>query len=107
MHIETKYNIMQKNKEKKFMEKNEIKGLTKKEVEEKIKLGNVNTTSKNNLKSNWQIVFDNVFTLFNLYNLIIAIALVCVKAYTNTFFFFIMFLPSFLFFMSFSPLYFL
>ena len=31
------------------MEKNEIKGLTKKEVEEKIKLGNVNTTSKNNL----------------------------------------------------------
>ena len=47
MHIETKYNIMQKNKEKKFMEKNEIKGLTKKEVEEKIKLGNVNTTSKN------------------------------------------------------------
>lgn len=71
------------------MEKNEIKGLTKKEVEEKIKLGNVNTTSKNNLKSNWQIVFDNVFTLFNLYNFIIAIALLAVKAYTNTFFFLI------------------
>ena len=71
------------------MKKNEIKGLTKKEVEEKVKLGNVNTTSKNNLKSNWQIVFDNVFTLFNLYNFIIAIALLAVKAYTNTFFFLI------------------
>ena len=41
------------------------------------------------MKSNWQIVFDNVFTLFNLYNFIIAIALLAVKAYTNTFFFLI------------------
>ena len=40
-----------------------------------------------NLKSNWKIIADNVFTLFNLYNLIIAIALISVKAYTNIFFF--------------------
>ncbi len=68
---------------------NKIKGLSNKEVEEQINKGNVNKTQKDNLKSNWQIIFDNVFTLFNLYNLIIAIVLVCVKAYTNVFFFFI------------------
>ena len=43
----------------------------------------MNTSNTNNLKSNWQIVRDNVFTLFNLFNLIIAIALACVHAYTN------------------------
>ena len=66
-----------------------IKGLSTQEVEEQIQKGNVNKLPKDNLKSNWKIIYDNVFTLFNLYNLIIAIALVCVKAYTNTFFFFI------------------
>ena len=34
-----------------------------------------------------RVLINNVFTLFNLYNLLIAIALVLVKAYTNTFFF--------------------
>ena len=66
-----------------------IQGLSNKEVKEQIEKGNVNKTKKDNLKSNWQIIFDNVFTLFNLYNLIIAIALICVKAYTNVFFFLI------------------
>ena len=66
-----------------------LKGLTSKEVEEQIEQGNVNKLPKDNLKSNWKIIFDNVFTLFNLYNLIIAIALICVKAYTNVFFFLI------------------
>lgn len=60
-----------------------ITGLTNKEVEERIKNGQVNSSNTNNLKSNWQIVKDNVFTLFNLFNLIIAIALACVQAYTN------------------------
>lgn len=68
---------------------NNIKGLTNKEVEEQKQLGNVNITENNNLKTNKQIIFENVFTLFNLYNLIIAIALLCVKAYTNIFFFLI------------------
>lgn len=68
---------------------NNIKGLTNKEVEEQKQLGNVNITNNNNLKTNKQIIFENVFTLFNLYNLIIAIALLCVKAYTNMFFFLI------------------
>lgn len=60
-----------------------IQGLSNKEVEEQIQKGNVNTLPKDNLKSNWKIIADNVFTLFNLYNLIIAIALISVKAYTN------------------------
>ena len=67
---------------------NKIEGLSNKEVEEQIKKGNINKTQQDNLKSNKQIIFDNVFTLFNLYNLIIAIALICVKAYTNVFFLF-------------------
>lgn len=69
------------------MDEKNIKGLSSQEVEERIKEGNVNKTDNDKLKTNWQIIRDNVFTLFNLYNLLIAIALVLVKAYTNTFFF--------------------
>ena len=66
-----------------------IEGLTDKEAQEQIELGNINKSQESKLKTTKQIIFDNVFTLFNLYNLIIAIALLCVKAYTNTFFFLI------------------
>ena len=71
------------------MEENKFKGLTDKEIEKLTSEGKVNKCDNNNLKSNWQIIKDNVFTLFNLYNLIIAIALLGVGAYTNTFFFLI------------------
>ena len=60
-----------------------IKGLTNEEVKKRIEEGKINNSNTNNLKSNWQIVRDNVCTLFNLFNLIIAIALACVHAYTN------------------------
>ena len=70
------------------MDKN-LEGLTDKEVQEQIELGNINRSQESKLKTTKQIIFDNVFTLFNLYNLIIAIALLAVKAYTNTFFFLI------------------
>ena len=60
-----------------------IKGLTSEGVKQRIEKGQVNSSNTNNLKSNWQIVRDNVCTLFNLFNLIIAIALACVHAYTN------------------------
>ena len=60
-----------------------IKGLTTEEVKKRIEEGKVNNSKTNNLKSNWQIVRDNVCTLFNLFNLIIAIALACVHAYSN------------------------
>ncbi len=69
------------------MGEKKIEGLSKNEVQERIKEGKVNKRNNDKLKTNWQIIRDNVFTLFNLYNLIIAIALVMVKAYTNTFFF--------------------
>ncbi len=71
------------------MKEEKYKGLSNSEVEELTAQGKVNVSDNNNLKSNWQIVKDNVFTLFNLYNLIIAIALLLVGAYTNTFFFLI------------------
>ena len=71
------------------MKEEKYKGLSTAEVEELTAKGKVNVSDNNNLKSNWQIIKDNVFTLFNLYNLIIAIALLLVGAYTNTFFFLI------------------
>ena len=60
-----------------------IKGLTDEEVKKRVEEGKINSTNTNNLKSNFEIVRDNVCTLFNLFNLIIAIALACVHAYTN------------------------
>lgn len=60
-----------------------IQGLTSEEVKKRIEEGKVNNSNTNNLKSNWQIVRDNVFTLFNLFNFIIAVALACVHAYSN------------------------
>ena len=60
-----------------------INGLSDAEVKKRIEEGKVNSASGDKLKSNWQIVRDNVCTLFNLFNLIIAIALACVQAYSN------------------------
>ena len=64
----------------------EINGLTTEEVQKRIAEGKTNTSNTDNLKSNWQIVKDNVFTLFNLFNFLIAVALGCVQAYTNMIF---------------------
>ena len=64
----------------------EINGLTTDEVQKRIAEGKTNTSNTDNLKSNWQIVKDNVFTLFNLFNFLIAVALGCVQAYTNMIF---------------------
>ena len=60
-----------------------INGLNDEEVKKRVEEGKINSSNTNNLKSNWQIVRDNVCTLFNLFNLIIAISLACVHAYTN------------------------
>ena len=68
------------------MDKN-FKGLTKAEVDEQIKLGNVNIFNDNNQNSNWDIFARNAFTLFNFLNLMIFIALLAVQAWTNTIFF--------------------
>ena len=60
-----------------------INGLSDQEVKKRIEEGKVNNSNTDNLKSNWEIIRDNVFTLFNLFNLIIAVALGCVQAYSN------------------------
>jgi len=65
------------------LEKESLKGLTNKQVEERIKDGKVNKVEDNKTRTNWEIIRDNVCTLFNLFNLLIAIALIAVKAYTN------------------------
>ena len=73
------------------------KGLTELEVQEKIKNGQVNTLPKPEIKTNLQIVVSQVFTLFNLYNLVIAAALVYVQAWTSLFFVLIMVTNMFMF----------
>lgn len=61
-------------------------GLTKKEVEKQIGLGNVNVSPKPIVKNNFQIIMNHTFNLFNTYNLIIALALIAVQAYSSLFF---------------------
>lgn len=60
-----------------------ILGLTEAEVLERKEKGQVNIVEEKTVKSNWEIIAGNVFTLFNLYNFLIAIALMSVGAYSN------------------------
>ncbi|WP_297712572.1 cation-translocating P-type ATPase [Clostridium sp.] len=60
-----------------------IIGLTEAEVLERKEKGQINFVEEKNVKSNWEIIAGNVFTLFNLYNFLIAIALMSVGAYSN------------------------
>ncbi len=64
-------------------EQQTILGLTEKEVLDRKAKWKINIVEEKNIKSDWQIISDNVFTLFNLYNFIIAIALIMVGAYSN------------------------
>lgn len=66
------------------MEMRETKlGLTKEEVLERKEKGKINIVDEKTVKSNWEIISGNIFTLFNFYNFIIAIALMSVGAYSN------------------------
>ena len=58
-------------------------GLTKEEVLDRKAKGEINIVDEKTVKSNWEIISGNIFTLFNLYNFIIAIALMSVGAYSN------------------------
>lgn len=64
-------------------EQRTILGLTEAEVLERKEKGQVNIIEEKTVKSNWEIIAGNVFTLFNLYNFLIAIALMSVGAYSN------------------------
>lgn len=76
------------------MEASEIKrynpkcnfGLTKKEVKERIKQGLVNVDKSISSKSTADIIKDNLLTLFNLINAVLAIAVLCVGSYRNLMF---------------------
>lgn len=63
-----------------------IIGLSKSEVNLKIKEGKINIAPKPVVKSNLQIIISHVFNLFNAYNFIIAVALISVQAYSSLFF---------------------
>ena len=74
-----------------------ITGLTNAEVTQRVQEGKVNTLPAPESKSNFKIVFDHVFTLFNLYTFIIALVLIYVKAYTSLFFMGILISNAFMF----------
>lgn len=65
---------------------NYINGLSNKDVKELTQQGKVNVTPQPETRSNFEIISSHVFTLFNLYNLIIGAALLYVHAYTSLFF---------------------
>ena len=65
---------------------NNLQGLTSKEVEDRVEKGLVNTQEKSASRTTKDILIENIFTLFNLLNLLIAIALAFVHAWSNLLF---------------------
>ena len=61
-------------------------GLTEKQVRERIKKGLVNDNCSVKTKSIGQIIFGNIFTLFNGLNLFLAICVIMVHSYKNIMF---------------------
>ncbi|MDF9824223.1 cation-transporting ATPase E [Breznakia sp. PF5-3] len=61
-------------------------GLTSEQVKERIKQGLVNVTSMNKTKSYKQIIFDNLFTLFNFVNIVLALIILPTGSYRNLLF---------------------
>ena len=85
--METKNNIENKsniNKENKINFENN--GLTSEEVEKRKKEGKVNFDTSVPTKSIKQIIFGNIFTLFNLINFVLAILVFWAKSYKNLLF---------------------
>jgi len=60
-----------------------MEGLTEQEVSRRKEEGLVNIAQESITKTNGQIIKDNVWTLFNAFNLVIGICLALVGAYTN------------------------
>lgn len=65
---------------------NNLQGLTSKEVKDRVEKGLVNTQEKSASRTTKDILIENIFTLFNLLNLLIAIALAFVHAWSNLLF---------------------
>lgn len=66
-------------------------GLSDTQVQERIQAGKKNITQSNITKTRGQIIQENVCTLFNLLNILIALALAMVGAWTNMVFILIIF----------------
>ncbi len=71
-----------------------INGLTKTEVENRIRDNKVNYDTSVKTKSIRDIIISNSFTLFNIINILLAILLVIVGSYKNTLFIFIIIINS-------------
>ena len=63
-----------------------LRGLTSQEVQERKDKGLINTASTVKTKSVRRIFYDNICTVFNLINVILFIALLCVGSYKNLLF---------------------
>ena len=72
-------------------EKEKIKGLNAAEVQERINNGKVNYDTSIKTKSIKSIFIENIFTLFNLINILLGIAVFCVGSYKNLFFLIVVF----------------
>lgn len=67
-------------------ENNEFRGLTQKEVAERVANGQINTPAKSPTKSIGQIIFNNIFTLFNGVNFAIFLLVFSTGRLSNTLF---------------------
>lgn len=63
-----------------------LQGLSKEEVDNRTKEGNYNKAVDSVSKTTKDIVIDNVFTFFNLLNLVLATLIILVKSYENALF---------------------
>ncbi|AMB97671.1 HAD-IC family P-type ATPase [Aerococcus urinaeequi] len=62
---------------------NQYQGLSDEEVQSRVAEGQVNQTSHSTQKTNIEIIKENVFTLFNALNFLLAFLLLLVGAYSN------------------------
>lgn len=67
-------------------QKQKIQGLTSDQVRERIAEGKVNLSSNLKTKSIRRIFYDNIFTLFNIINVVLFLALLFVESYKNMLF---------------------
>lgn len=78
--------LIERKKVKPYFEFMKKQGLTKKQVEERIKNGQVNYDTTVKTKSIKAIIVGNIFTIFNLLNFALALAIFAVGSYRNLLF---------------------
>ena len=71
-------------------------GLSEKEIEERVREGLVNRVTETPAKTTGQIIFGNIFTLFNLLNFALALLVLFVGSYKNLLFMGVVFSNTFI-----------